>query len=75
MSTPAWILEIFGAVMILVAEVGAGQLAAARAWTRHGGTGADVAVSLLLTGSPWRACWSPAWAACPRPAGRPSSPS
>jgi hypothetical protein len=50
MSTPAWILEIFAAVMILVAEVSAGQLVAARAWTRRGGTEADIAVSRLLTG-------------------------
>ena len=50
MSTPAWILEIFGAVMILVAEVSAGQLAIALARTRRGGTDADIAVSHLLTG-------------------------
>jgi hypothetical protein len=31
MSTPAWILGIFAAVMILVAEVSAGQLVIARA--------------------------------------------
>ena len=35
MSTPAWILEIFAAVMLLVAEVSAGQLVIARAWTRR----------------------------------------
>jgi Domain of unknown function (DUF5134) len=40
MSTPAWILETFGAVMLLVAEVSAGQLVAARAWTRGGGPAA-----------------------------------
>jgi hypothetical protein len=50
MSTPAWILEIFGAVMILVAEVSAGQLMIARAWTRRSGTNADIAVSHLLMG-------------------------
>jgi hypothetical protein len=50
MSTPAWILEIFAAVMILVAEVSAGQLVLARAWTRRGGTDADIAVSRLLMG-------------------------
>jgi hypothetical protein len=50
MSTPAWILEIFGGVMILVAELSAGQLVIARAWTRRGGAGADIAVSRLLTG-------------------------
>jgi hypothetical protein len=50
MSTPAWILEIFGGVMILVAELSAGQLVAARAWTRRGSADADIAVSRLLTG-------------------------
>jgi hypothetical protein len=30
MSTPAWILETFAAVMILAAEVSAGQLVIAR---------------------------------------------
>jgi hypothetical protein len=50
MSTPAWILEIFAAVMLLVAEVSAGQLVIARAWTRRGGTDADIAVSHLLMG-------------------------
>jgi hypothetical protein len=50
MSIPAWILEIFGAVMLLAAEVSAGQLVVARAWTRRGGTDADIAVSHLLMG-------------------------
>jgi len=50
MSTPAWILEIFAAVMLLVAEVSAGQLVIARAWTRRGSAGADIAVSDLLMG-------------------------
>jgi hypothetical protein len=50
MSTPAGILEIFAAIMILVAEVSAGQLVIARAWTRRGGTDADIAVSHLLMG-------------------------
>ena len=50
MSTPAWILGIFAAVMLLVAEVSAGQLVIARAWTRRGGTNADIAVSQLLMG-------------------------
>ena len=50
MSTPAWILGIFAAVMLLVAEVSAGQLVIARAWTRRGGTDADIAVSHLLMG-------------------------
>jgi hypothetical protein len=50
MSTPAWILEIFAAVTLLVAEVSAGQLVLARAWTRRTIADADVAVSRLLTG-------------------------
>jgi hypothetical protein len=50
MSTPAWILGIFAAVMLLVAEVSAGQLVIARAWTRRGGANADIAVSHLLMG-------------------------
>jgi hypothetical protein len=50
MSTPAWVLGTFAAVMILVAEVSAGQLVIARAWTRRGGAGADIAISHLLTG-------------------------
>ena len=48
MSTPAWILEIFAAVALLVAEVSTGQLVVARAWT--GTSGADIAVPRLLTG-------------------------
>jgi Domain of unknown function (DUF5134) len=50
MNTPAGIPEIFAAIMILVAEVSAGQLVIARAWTRRGGTNADIAVSQLLMG-------------------------
>jgi len=50
MSTPAWILGTFAAVMLLVAEVSAAQLVIARAWTRRGGTNADIAVSHLLMG-------------------------
>ena len=50
MSTPAWIPGIFAAVMLLVAEVSAGQLVIARAWTRRGGANADIAVSHLLMG-------------------------
>jgi Domain of unknown function (DUF5134) len=48
MSIPAGILGIFATVMILVAEVSAGQLVIGRAWTRRGGT--DIAVSQLLMG-------------------------
>ena len=50
MSAPAWILEIFAAVMFLVAEVSAGQLVIARAWTPRDIAGADIAVSRLLAG-------------------------
>ena len=50
MSTPAWILETFAALMVLVAEVSAGQVVIARAWTRRGGADAGIAVSQLLTG-------------------------
>jgi hypothetical protein len=50
LSTPTWILGIFAVVMLLVAEVGAGQLVIARAWTRRGATNADIAVSDLLMG-------------------------
>jgi hypothetical protein len=45
-STPAWILETFAAIMILIAEASAGQLVIAHAWIRRGGTG--IAVSQLL---------------------------
>jgi Domain of unknown function (DUF5134) len=48
MNTPAAILGIFAAIMILIAELSAGQLVTGRAWTRRGGT--DIAVSQLLMG-------------------------
>ena len=50
MSIPAWILDIFAAVMLLVAAVSAGQLLVARAWTRAGARDADIALSHLLMG-------------------------
>jgi hypothetical protein len=50
MSTPAWILEIFAAVMLLVAEVSAGQLVTARGWTKRDIADADIAASRLLAG-------------------------
>jgi Domain of unknown function (DUF5134) len=50
MSTPAWILETFAAMMVLVAEVSAVQVVMARAWTRRGGARAGIAVSQLLMG-------------------------
>ena len=50
MSTPDWILGIFAAVMLLVAEVSAGQLVLSRARTRRDLADADIAVSFLLIG-------------------------
>ncbi len=50
MSIPGWILDIFAAVMLLVAAVSAGQLVVARAWTRDGAADADIAGSHLLMG-------------------------
>jgi Domain of unknown function (DUF5134) len=50
MSTPDWVLGIFAAVMLLVAEVSAGQLVMARARTRRDLAGADIAVSFVLIG-------------------------
>jgi hypothetical protein len=50
MSTPAWVLEIFAVIMLLVAEVSAGQLAVARAWTRRGDADVGIVASRLLTG-------------------------
>jgi Domain of unknown function (DUF5134) len=50
MSVPVPVPDIFGAVMLLVAEVSAGQLVVAHAWTRRGGAGAGIAVSHLLMG-------------------------
>jgi hypothetical protein len=50
MSTPAWVLEIFAVIMLLVAEVSAGQLAVARAWTRRGDADVAIVASRLLTG-------------------------
>jgi hypothetical protein len=49
-SIPGWILDIFAAIMLLVAAVSAGQLVVARAWTRHGASDADIAGSHLLMG-------------------------
>jgi hypothetical protein len=54
MSIPAWIREIFAAVMLLAAEMSAGQLVVQlvveRAWTRRGGADDDIAVAQLLMG-------------------------
>ena len=50
MSIPGWILDIFAAVMLLVAAVSAGQLGVARTWTRAGARDADIAGSHLLMG-------------------------
>lgn len=65
MSIPGWVLEIFATVMLLVAEVSAGQLVAARAWTRPGGAGADLAVSRVLTGIALAGILVPGLAALP----------
>jgi hypothetical protein len=54
--------------MILVAEVSAGQLVAARAWTRRGGADADIAVSQLLTGIAVTAILVPGLGALPNAA-------
>jgi hypothetical protein len=48
--TPAWVLEVWAALVLLVAEVSAGQLVVARAWTPGGSAGADLAVARVLTG-------------------------
>jgi hypothetical protein len=50
MSIPAWLLDVFAAVMLLVAAVSAGQLIAARAWTHAGAMDADIAGAHLLMG-------------------------
>jgi Domain of unknown function (DUF5134) len=50
LSIPAWILDVFATVMLLVAAVSAGQLAVARAWTVAGARDADIAGSHLLMG-------------------------
>jgi hypothetical protein len=69
MSTPAWILGIFAAVMLLVAEVSAGQLVLARAWNRRGGTDADIAVSHLLMGIAMASILVPGLSALPNAVG------
>jgi hypothetical protein len=66
MSTSAWILEIFGAVMLLVAELSAGQLVVARAWTRR--RGGDTTVARLLTGIAIAGLLVPGLSAVPNPA-------
>ena len=65
MSTPSWILAIFGAIMILIAEASAAQLLLARAWTRPGRPGADLAVAQLLTGIALAGVLVPGLAALP----------
>ena len=50
MSIPTWVLGIFAAVMLLVAEVSAGQLVIGHAWTRRDIADAGIAGSRLLTG-------------------------
>jgi hypothetical protein len=52
MTTPAWILDIFAALMLVVAAVSAARLVAARPWVRGGAAagpaGPDVDVAHLL---------------------------
>jgi hypothetical protein len=52
MTTPAWLLDIFAALMLVVAAVSAARLAAARPWVRGGAAagpaGPDVDVAHLL---------------------------
>jgi Domain of unknown function (DUF5134) len=50
MSIPTGVLAIFAAVMLLVAEVSAGQLLIGRAWTRRDIADAGIAGFRLLTG-------------------------
>ena len=60
MSIPAWILDVFAAVMLLVAAVSAGQLVVARAWTGPA-PGTPTSPSPTCSwASPWRARWWPA---------------
>jgi hypothetical protein len=49
MMTPAWILDIFAALMLVVAVVSAARLLAARPWRRRAAT-ADIDVAHLLMG-------------------------
>jgi len=49
MSIPAWILDIFAAIMLLVAAVSATRLVVSRAW-RGGDTDADLDIAHLLMG-------------------------
>jgi hypothetical protein len=49
MMTPAWILDIFAGIMLVVAAVSAARLAAARPW-RPGGVVTDTDISHLLMG-------------------------
>ena len=47
--TPAWILDIFAAIMLAVAAISAARLVAARPW-QHGGVVTDTDISHLLMG-------------------------
>jgi Domain of unknown function (DUF5134) len=49
MTTPSWILDILAGVMLLVATISAGRLAAARSWARSDGE-PDIDVAHLLMG-------------------------
>jgi uncharacterized protein DUF5134 len=46
--TPAWLLDIFAAIMLVVAAVSAARLMAARPWRGGGATLADIDVAHLL---------------------------
>ena len=49
MTIPAWILDIFAAIMLVVAAVSAARLVAARPWRRgHGAVASDIDVAHLL---------------------------
>jgi hypothetical protein len=51
MTVPAWLLDIFAAIMLAVAAVSALRLAAARPWQRGGpGADADIDLAHLLMG-------------------------
>ena len=49
MMTPAWVFDIFAALMLVVAAVSAARLVAARPW-RRGAAAADIDVAHLLMG-------------------------
>ena len=48
MMTPSWILDIFAAVMLVVAAVSAARLVVARPWRGASGQPTDIDVAHLL---------------------------